>query len=198
MALKWWPQANWTRTIAELLSELRGELTSLQPMDSKDIRWNKTANGMEALLVESPLREQAPAEEAETGNDGDTYTGYFKAIGKVDNTDPENPVFKVKVFDGAVGEESTDAGPALINNRRKTVAAAEVEVSFGINYIFMTASISGGVVGTPVIANYSSFDGPSLDGACAVLIATAYVFAGEVQVHQQQFGAITAFIWGEC
>ena len=82
MALKWWPQANWTRTIAELLSELRGELTSLQPMDSKDIRWNKTANGMEALLVESPLREQAPAEEAETakGAAGIGGVGRLKSI----------------------------------------------------------------------------------------------------------------------
>lgn len=81
MALKWWPQANWTRTIAELFSELRGELTSLQPMDSKDIRWNKTANGMEALLVEPPLREQAPAEEAEAGGvQGSIGIGRLKSL----------------------------------------------------------------------------------------------------------------------
>lgn len=47
-------------------------------MDSKDIRWNKTANGMEALLVESPIREQAPAEEAEA-----TAGGVAVGIGRL-------------------------------------------------------------------------------------------------------------------
>lgn len=167
--------------------------------DMKYILVKQDSNGTSVTLNLQALLDSIPTSGGGKGNNGESYTGFFKAGGIVDNTDPETPVFKVKIYDGAVGEESTDAGPALINNQRKTVAAAEVEVSFGVNYIFMTASISsGGVVGTPVIANYSSFDGPSLDGACAVLIATAYVFAGEVQVHQQQHGAITAFIFGDC
>lgn len=89
MALKWWPQANWTRTIAELFSELRGELTSLQPMDSKDIRWNKTANGMEALLVELPRGAQAPAEEAEAAPARQGAAGFWfqVTLTQVDDTE---------------------------------------------------------------------------------------------------------------
>jgi hypothetical protein len=166
--------------------------------DMKYILVKQDSNGTSVSLNLQALLDSISIPTSGGGKGGDaSYSGYFSVVDDSDLSG-ETPIYRVKVFDGAVGKESTDAGPALINNQRKTVAAAEVEVSFGVNYIFMTASISGGVVGTPVIANYSSFDGPSLDGACAVLIATVYVFAGEVRVHQQQFGAITAFIFGDC
>lgn len=97
--LIWLKAGAWREGVSELFKAIRMELQSLQPQDSSTIKWNKTASGMTAHVVDTPVvaggaKRVAPTEDT-VGGDA-SYNGYFKIV---DVSDEDG--FNLEVIDGA-------------------------------------------------------------------------------------------------
>lgn len=79
--LKWFNKSTYSG-LGEALGAIRKELQALQPVDSADITWNKTSEGIQAVIRDKATASSSTqSTEDSTGNPiTSEYTGYFKIV----------------------------------------------------------------------------------------------------------------------
>ena len=91
MELKWFKATTYTQGFGYVLNLIRKELIALQPVDSPDIAWDRTTDGIKARIVPKSVEDvksRAPdtGEVASGGGGGSASRSYFGKI-KVINED---------------------------------------------------------------------------------------------------------------
>lgn len=110
--LKWLRTGNWP-SLEKILSAIRQELQSVQPIDTASIRWEKDAEGMRAYYTgRTGGGESLTVDEGgESAEDGLSYNGYFTIKLKVVDGDSY-----VVVCDGATWDsESETSADSLLH-----------------------------------------------------------------------------------
>ena len=144
MELKWFKATTYTQGFGYVLNLIRKELIALQPVDSPDIAWDRTTEGIKARIVPKAVeavksRTPDTGEIASVGGGASSkYAGYFTVVDvpKIDGSPPT----QIKIIDGA-NTESGIAGYADI--APSGIASALVAKAEG--RVFLSATYSGGV-----------------------------------------------------
>lgn len=132
--LKWLRTGNWP-SLEKILSAIRQELQSVQPIDTASIRWEKDAEGMRAYYT----GKMGGGESLTVDEGGDSGSGALEYEGP----------FALS-FDSEKQKLIVKAGFAWLNGRFVTVA--KTELTPATNYICVNAELSDlGVWSTPVI-----------------------------------------------
>ena len=137
--------------LGDLLAAVKKELEALQPQDSADIVWSKSANGISAKLKKfSAGSETGESNEDDTVQKGSTeYNGYFKLI----LAESESGV-TLRVVDGATYKDENNLGGASTAKVNSQVFSIEP-------YVTMIDK------STLVVLKYTA---PSSDGTAASLV----------------------------
>lgn len=110
--LKWLRTGAWPK-LTDVLTAIRQELQSVQPIDTASIRWEKDADGMRAYYTGRMGGGEGLTvdEGGEGAEDGLSYNGYFTIKLKVEDGDSY-----VVVCDGATWDsESETSGDSLLH-----------------------------------------------------------------------------------
>lgn len=94
--LKWLRTGNWP-SLEKILSAIRQELQSVQPIDTASIRWEKDAEGMRAYYTgRTGGGEGLTVDEGGESSDAEGYHGFFHII----DASTEEAGLQIKVVDG--------------------------------------------------------------------------------------------------
>lgn len=102
MELKWFKATTYTQGFGYVLNLIRKELIALQPVDSPDIAWDRTTDGIKARIVPKAV-EDVKSRTPDTGEivaggggASSEYNGYFKVV----DVAASSPA-QIKIIDGA-------------------------------------------------------------------------------------------------
>ena len=195
--LKWFNKDNYA-TLGEVLSVIRKELQALQPKDSSDIVWNLSEDGLSAQLRSSNVGNQGTSEEGETvytpTDTSNEYNGMHKLVLITDNSNPEAPIYKVCVCDGATYNPNTQTSGSSrveVNNVSFDLDAEVFELHEKTAYIYV--KFTAGTQDSQAHVTYHSGDDLQIntDTEIVYLIGRAVFKDGAFTVQQDHTGAAT-------
>lgn len=126
--LKWLRTGNWP-SLEKILSAIRQELQSVQPIDTASIRWEKDAEGMRAYYTGKMGGGMGGDGEDGDGQQpiDDDYNGKFK-VGKIDD--------KLYIYDGS-NKDNAYAGTIVAGSSGITFPKTELALVDGDVYVIL-------------------------------------------------------------